>query len=165
MGALTDEWFKKPYAELMAEAKTQDAIVGPTQHVQNWRPDTCRCELQMVFEGHKLRTLDDKGNTGETFVHNPATDEHEGKVIIRCPFHQQVSPADHFLSVRQENRRKNAFEGVVRKEVPKLEQYLWSFDSDRNLVVEIAGLSIEEKDKVTALLADPKWEGKITTSG
>lgn len=167
MGALTDEWFRKPYAELVAEAIRVDAIVGPASHVQNWRPDTCRCKLQMVFEGVKIRTLDSKGKIGATFVRNEAIEEHEGEVIVRCPFHQLASPSDHFQAVIQENRLKNHFHGAIQDAFPGVKEfhYKWSFDGDRNLVVDLSGLPEADKQKIRNLAADPKRGNKIRTNG
>jgi hypothetical protein len=78
------------------------------------------------------------------------------KVITKCPAHTSAGlPNNHFAQVLDENTTKNkAFEVVLAK-VPTVtpDNFKYSFDKNRKLVIDVADFNLKTVDK-TALLAD-----------
>ena len=103
-----------------------------------WKPDTCKCVLE--YNGSN----DPANFTGGTL----------------CPFHQTDSDSSKVL---EENTRKNKALGELAKE-PKLQKdafiegkiekvldeslVSWSFDENRELIIDVPTLTLAEKTKV-----------------
>lgn len=162
--------------EFLIEAERIGAIVGKDSNITNWKPDTCKCHLQIIIEGHKVRVLDSKGIVREVFVRDPSIDEHAGQVFARDRFHSQIDPQEHFNTVMSENRLKNYFEKAIREGIPEIVDsitgrikgdtpYLWSFDDVRRLVVDISKFKTNQKMILAQLVLDPKFSSKVILVG
>jgi len=126
------------------------------KHLTKWSPDTCGCKL--VYE------TDDE---------HPELDTKAVETIKACPFHEGLDIGKHFDTVLEENQRKNRFEGMIHKNVPEvidtkiiegkevkhmkdMYQYKWSFDADRNLVVDVKDFPKTAIKKIQDLTKDQK---------
>jgi len=71
--------------------------------------------------------------------------------------------------VRNENSRKNQFEGAIERDVPDAARanyiYKWSFDANRNLVVDIAGLPPQAANAIRGLATRPEFKGRVIVNG
>lgn len=102
-----------------------------------WYPDTCGCCIDYEWDD----ALDEN------------TRVHIFKALVsRCPEHATWSGKDVFDQVVSENSRKNFTFDIIQKAAPtlQLENYLWWFDKDRNLSINLVGINIDQatRDKV-----------------
>ena len=132
--------------------------------ITHWRPDTCSCELEYSW--------DDTQNE-DIRVHTIAN------ILKVCPAHAgEVDKIQHYAKVLGENQRKNIVLGEILKNIPtatidKVQEdgtkvkdlkpgleYKWSFDADRNLVIDLVGFAQAEKNAVK-VLADNLFQNKV----
>jgi hypothetical protein len=117
------------------------------KHTTRWSPDTCGCVIEYV-------TDDDL----------PEQDPVLGKIVKLCGDHAGAI-GDVFSVVAEENRRKNGTFAELEKSVKdmKVENYLWYFDAQRILHVEVMDLSPVLGDKESAQAAcDARFgDGKV----
>lgn len=118
-----------------------------------WRPDTCGCEIEYEW---------DDSVTAENRVHKAS------KIIKACSVHSaNLTKENHYDKVLKENQMKNQVwgklledptlvnesldaDGNVAKNLKPGIKYDWSFDKDRNLIVDIIGGSKKQKDDLKA---------------
>lgn len=131
-----------------------------SESVIGWKPDTCDCTFLVT------RPCDCDGTLPQNYVPryvtaaeadaihraHPATHAQrpaEGKVTGRkfadhedypCNHHAQHGrTAARYSAVLNENRRKNLTHGIVRsRDVSFFDRYVWSFDDDRVLHVNVS---------------------------
>jgi len=160
--ALTDDWFSRPYDELLAEATRVGALVGSAEHITRWSPDTCKCKLDQISHGVTIRVIDNKKQIREIFVVDPTKNITEGESINLCPSHAHLLfPKDHFDVVLEENQRKNRFQAAIGYDLP----YKWSFDVNRILVVDVNGLTPLIANAIRSLVNDPQFKNKVIING
>src|SRR3990167_5552023 len=123
--------------------------------ITRWRPDTCECELEYSW---------DDIQSENTRVHTIAN------ILKACPAHAgETNKGNHYSKVLGENQRKNIVLGEILKNIPtatrdKVQEdgttikelkfgleYKWSFDIDRNLVIDLVGFNPAEKAQVKTL--------------
>lgn len=99
-----------------------------------WKPDTCGCEIEYQW---------DSSVPQDERVHTLST-------IFRCPLHENVSHAEAYQAVLDENKSKNMAIGVLCDNVEKLrnraEEVRWRFDQDRNVVISHPDLNEADKN-------------------
>lgn len=132
--------------------------------VTRWRPDTCECELEYQWddtESEDIRT------------HTIAN------VVKACSAHALVvDKTQHYSKVLDENQRKNIVLGEILEKVPSAveeveqedgtivkklrrgKEYKWSFDENRNLIVDLVGFTSQEKLAVKGL-TDVRFPNKV----
>lgn len=133
------------------------------QKITTWRPDTCGCEIEYSW---------DDTQSEDVRTHSAH------KINKACEFHSGDKDT-HYGVVLDENKRKNLVykdiienisTAVTQKEqedgtmvtvLKKGKEYKWSFDADRNLVVELIGFTKQEKDALK-VLTDQKFPGKVS---
>lgn len=116
-------------------------------HKNTWRPDTCGCEIEYEW---------DDAVPAEQRVHTPVK-------VTGCEHHQAGDHVAKYTKVLKENQSKNKVLGAILdgvttavdvlldendKPIKKLKRgkkYLWSFDAQRNLVVQLDGFTPKEK--------------------
>ena len=123
--------------------------------ITRWSPDTCGCILDYEWDD----SLDENSRT------------HTIKNIIKpCAAHANLSDkTEHYGKVLEENQRKNNLLGAIVENVvgvseettqnddSKVKQlklgkeYRFSYDDERNLVVELSGFTNSEKTAVVSL--------------
>jgi hypothetical protein len=121
-----------------------------------WRPDTCGCEIEYEW---------DDSLSQEKRVHTPS------QIIKKCEFHQDMlNKNEHYTKVLEENQTKNRVwgklleistltadkvseDGETHKELKPNITYNWSFDADRNLVVDMP-LSAKEKNDLRGKVSE-----------
>ena len=123
------------------------------KHITRWRPDTCGCELEYEWddtENENVRT------------HSIS------KVLKACPAHGGfVDKKNHYDAVLDENRRKNIVfgeiikgaagediiqeDGTMVRKLKRGKEYKWSFDENRNLVIDLVGFTSNEKTAVRSI--------------
>ena len=120
-----------------------------------WRPDTCECDIEYEW---------DSAVSAETRVHTVS------KINSKCDAHKALNQIDDvFTTVLDENQRKNKLHGAIldnvssaieeipnpggtpTKKIKAGKEFNWSFDKDRNLVVDLEGFTASEKSQVTSL--------------
>lgn len=129
-----------------------------------WKPDTCQCILEYEWDDQE----------------SSETRTHKGKTIISaCKAHEgETDPGKIYSKIIDENTRKNIVFGEIIENIPALVEevtdkhgqpvkqlksgieYDFSFDKDRNLVVDLKGVSIAEKATVKSL-TDVKFDTKV----
>lgn len=132
-------------------------------HITTWHPDTCKCVLEYSW--------DDSVPEGAR-VHSPH------KVVSCCEIHSALSPlaaedaTTHHALIVEENTRKNLARKNVLESLPRNlkksddefkdgEEPAWSFDEDRNLVMELhpSHKSFAEVT-TTKMVAEPTLDDK-----
>ena len=172
--ALTDEWFKEPYDIWFAEAVRIGAYIGPDVLVTRWKTATCspyKCVLNISTDGVKVRIVDSKGKTNEIFMPNTQRPKPpRAESVFVCPFHKKSN--QHYVDVIKESRLVTGFLDLLRtQKIELFEQnrlltgYKWSFDNERNLVVNIHEFPEEVKISVRALISDIRFEGRLRING
>lgn len=113
-----------------------------------WRPDTCDCEI--IYEWDDREPEDRR-------VHRLK------RVISRCSVHSGIPLSSLFDVVLEENRRKNMTLDFAQSIVHTvgLENYRWSFDSNRTLIVEISGLTASQKKGLQSSCDTSFGAGKV----
>lgn len=114
-----------------------------------WRPDTCGCEIEYQWDDSVAQ---------EERTHVVST------ITKNCPIHDPIpTKGEHYNVVLEENQRKNKVygklldlptltvdvvqtDGKTIKELKPSVQYNWSFDKDRNLVVDLVGVTTSDKN-------------------
>lgn len=129
-----------------------------------WKPDTCDCEVEYEWDT----------NTNES------ERSHTIKNILKtCSVHTLIiTPKSHFEALLEENRRKNSVlkdildnihsvtenttgeHGVIGKTLKSSVKYLWSFDSNRNLIINLPGFNTIEKNALKSI-ANIKYGSKV----
>lgn len=117
-----------------------------------WSPDTCECVIEFDW---------DSETNGDNRVHTISN------VINTCDAHKKHAGdmASHFGDILLENQTKNKSyakiietmpevcreriqeDGTVVRELKPDKGFVWSFDKDRKLVVNLLGFTDEEKTK------------------
>jgi hypothetical protein len=118
-----------------------------------WRPDTCGCEVEYEWDDSLAQ---------ENRVHQASG------IIRKCSAHQNTSSKeDHFDKVLKENQMKNVVEGRLLEDESLTDQftdeqrnlrrrlkpgikYNWSFDQNRNLIVDLVGGTKTQKEVLKA---------------
>lgn len=113
-----------------------------------WRPDTCECEIEYQWDSELSE---------DERVHTVS------KIKKGCQYHSKLNEVDCFNTVSEENLRKNIVlkqiienvesatqekeqvDGSIVKDLANGKKYDWSFDKDRNLVVNLIGFTVQEK--------------------
>ncbi len=132
--------------------------------VTTWRPDTCDCEIEYEWDAD----LDGSVRT------------HVLKQINKvCEAHKTLSIGEQWNAAMDENTRKNKVLGRVIENFPELTeteikedgseikqlkrgtQYNWSFDKDRNLEVEITGMTPTQKVALKTVTDSEFGVGKV----
>jgi len=143
-----------PHAAAVIQVHRESAAeaIPPGIKVQKWSPDTCDCKI--------LRLLD-VTNRNDVKVQSIAAK--------KGPEHAHLTIGDLHDAVDRENRLKNTFQGAIVRDVPDAAEagyeYKWSFDDDRNLVVDVSTLPPQAAGQVRALLNRPEFKGKVTVNG
>ena len=132
--------------------------------ITRWRPDTCKCSIEYSWDD----SLEIKDR-----VHSAH------RVVSACAAHVEIPDKfSHYSVLTDENSRKNKFlsaiienipeariektqeDGTVVKELKPGLEYSYSFDADRNLIVDLKGFP--EKAKSDALgIAQTAFPDKI----
>lgn len=126
--------------------------------INRWRPDTCECVIEYQWDD----TVDEDNRTHAV-----------SSIIQACEFHSSAkNQAAHFAEVVTENQKKNQVYGVIMegsttatkdelnkdgsttKVFKEGKEFAWSFDEERNLVVELKGFTAQEKTEAATLLED-----------
>ena len=132
--------------------------------ITRWRPDTCDCELEYEW---------DDSQSEDVRTHTISN------VLKACPAHAgEPDKVKHYNNVLGENQRKNIVFGKILESVPtatrdKLQEdgstvkdlklgkeYKWSFDAQRNLVIDLVGFTAGEKLEVKTL-SDNLFPNKV----
>ena len=125
--------------------------------ITRWKPDTCDCIIDYQWDDQS-----DENNRVHTV----------SNVVARCSAHQALTTiVDVYNAVRDENSRKNiiygqiiknlssAVEEVIQEDGSRIKRlksgrdYKWSFDKDRNLVIDLVGFVQQEKDVISSLVS------------
>lgn len=162
---LTDEQMSTPYAELIMLARASGDYVGPGSHTTRWRPDTCGCAIDQTVDGSVVRIQDGRGNVRDVFIADPLSEFRCEHVHEACAVHTATDAQSHFDSVLVENQLKNRFHGAILAELNDQEkdsfEYSWSFDAQRNLVVDTSTVPIAKRATIEAMKRDAVWGGKV----
>lgn len=116
-----------------------------------WSPDTCDCVLEYEWDTEVSEDLR---------VHTP-------KEPVRvCDDHKVNPKPEVHDKVHEENTRKNkALDEAIKalpsfaktdaggNKTPDLDKIAWSFDEDRNLVIDLKGAKKADKDAVKAVVS------------
>ena len=132
-----------------------------------WKPDTCDCEIEYEWD--------------DSVPENQRTHS-VSRIIKQCPIHKELATSEKcFGAVLEENIRKNSFlkeimdnisevveettsaDGKTFKKLKDGLEYNWSFDSARNLVVDLSKFEEQLKNKIKTL-AVSKFGGKVLIS-
>lgn len=123
-----------------------------TINITTWRPDTCDCVIHYSW---------DNSVNEDNRVHTPVEQviTHDGQVVKRkvCPAHSsfgvQGKHVEHHDAIKEENQRKNKVLGIIMENMSSLvdnkidnegnpfvefksgKEPEWSFDSNRNLLI------------------------------
>lgn len=125
-----------------------------------WRPDTCECEIE--YEWDTSSSEDQR--------------MHFLKKMKRCNHHDEQDSVA-FEKVKDENKRKNRFiselvesskeiseevvqEGKSIKQLRKDFLYKWSFDEERNLLVDLSDFPVSTKNLAKSISRD-KFGSKV----
>lgn len=82
-----------------------------------WKPDTCGCTITYDFD-----------------TEHPENDIYNYQVIEKCESHININDADLPTQIKKENVSKNlVVEDIKVKQAVEVD---WSFDEDRNLVID-----------------------------
>jgi hypothetical protein len=127
-------------------------------HKNIWKPDTCDCQIEYEWD-------DSQSEAVRTHTCS--------RVIKACSYHEKYPDKnENYSVVVDENRRKNLLykhiidnvsgavdekiqsDGSAVKELKKGLEYKWSFDEDRNLVVDLAGFSAAQKNEIKTLASN-----------
>ncbi len=105
-----------------------------------WRPDTCACSITYQW---------DSDLPGDQRVHTPVSSN-------PCDIH--IAVGDHvavFSAVSGENQGKNKAYDDICIAVPRLvpDDFKFSFDKQRNLIVDVKGLDPSETTLVQSTLS------------
>jgi len=129
--------------------------------IRLWSPDTCSCVIHQAYDDTIA-----PADTVFTFVTEEQAEELVSarrragdKHINRnkqppaklCPAHASLGhTVNRFNIVLAENRLKNGVLAAAQEVNPdvKPSDYRWSFDADRNLEADFAGMSLSDKSKV-----------------
>lgn len=114
-----------------------------------WQPDTCDCDIEYQWD---------------TDVPQDARIHTVSKINRACKAHEKLATKeDHFEKVLDENKRKNIIRKEILDKVPEIGvevtgpngekfrefkpgvEFTYSFDEDRNLVVDLKGATAKEK--------------------
>lgn len=117
--------------------------------ITKWSPDTCKCEIdyewdESVLQGQRVHIIN--------------------KMVRICDAHAVYTDKKQcFNAIVKENQKKNNVLGYVLENFPVLVEnkmdengniskslkpginYVWSFDADRNLIVDFKGVSPDVK--------------------
>jgi hypothetical protein len=122
--------------------------------VTRWKPDTCGCVID--YEWDDSLPLEER--------------EIQVKSVVKCDEHKSNTKQETFDNVLDENQSKNKTYGKIIEEFPELvvekvtEQgdiskdlkpeisFDWSFDENRNLEVDVKGMTPEQKTKLRELV-------------
>ena len=111
--------------------------------ITRWSPDTCRCVIDYQWDDS---------------VPQEKREHTVSSIVSKCSFHDQL-PDDntHYGTVIDENQNKNIVLSKIQDNVPAATEtdtkgnvslkegvILWSFDSNRNLVIEAPTLSSDD---------------------
>ena len=165
MNYLTDDWLRRPFDELLAEAERVGAVVGTATHIQRWKPDTCKCVLDMLIDGWLIRCGNYEGTVQETFFPAPPVRGRAGQTRRTCRFHIIDNPVLHFETVMEEVQRKSTFQREFQKHARTQDAFRWSFDEARNLVVDVSHLPPLAAAALRTRLSDPQFTGKVRING
>ncbi len=117
-------------------------------NVTRWRPDTCKCDIEYSWDTEVPQ--DERVHTWS-------------KTNKLCPAHINLTGKAHYDKVLEENQRKNKVHGLVLdnvsalvdektqddgstvKELKPRVKFGWSFDYDRNLIVDFTGMTAPQK--------------------
>lgn len=119
-----------------------------------WRPDTCGCEIH-----YEWNDTDPQASRIHTAVASTKV----------CDVHKGMSVPVHYDTVLRENQGKNEARGVIAENSPTLtydkdvdgvlrKEFLvgkeptFSFDKDRNLLVNLSTLDAADKTQMQAVL-------------
>lgn len=123
--------------------------------ITKWRPDTCDCEIDYQWDD----SIDLKDRTHTI-----------SKIVKACDHHKNLLiKVEHYNVVVDENTRKNKVFGQILKNCPNAveevddgngnmvkklkigKKYEWSFDKDRNLVVNLNGFTESDKNSLKSV--------------
>lgn len=113
-----------------------------------WSPDTCDC----VFEYEWDSSLEENERTHTL-----------KKVVQMCGYHKNLETTKAYEEVVSENTRKNKVFGMVaqiKKDILS-DDYSWSFDKDRKLVVNFNNLTSVQKSQITQACDSTFGIGKV----
>lgn len=118
--------------------------------ITTWHPDTCECVMEYSWD---------------TEVSEDERTHSFANAVKVCKAHQGEG-AQAYEKVKEENPRKNnALNEVIKalptfaktdaegNKTPDLDKIAWSFDADRNLVIDLKGVKKADKDAVKAVMA------------
>lgn len=152
------------------------------KQITTWRPDTCKCVIHYEW---------DDAVPVEQRVHTPVEQavKHDGTVVPRvvCPAHAGMNlgagkKAEHFAAVQGENRMKNRALTRIMEGNPKLQETVidqstgeelvqfkrghepkWSFDANRNLIIDVDTKGVLTKGEKAAIESSLKEiSGKVS---
>jgi hypothetical protein len=109
------------------------------KQITRWGPDTCECVIEYEWDD----AVPDSQRTHTI-----------SKIVSKCSAHSKLSDGEtHFLNVLDENTTKNKAFEIVKSKAPTLDpdNFKYSFDKDRKLVVDVANLGLKASDKTTLL--------------
>ena len=121
------------------------------KHVNRWRPDTCDCVLDYAWDdtdppqtrNHSLEALISRG--------------------VEAAHLTILDPRALYAAIVDENTRKNSIPALAKQAKPAFldSDYTWSFDANRVLIVNIAGLSVAQKALLQNLADTQLGVGKV----
>ena len=139
-------------AVIQAHRDAASQAIPSGVEVQKWGPDTCGCKVYRMLD-HRV----------------PGQMPIQAFTARKGAEHQHLSIGDLHDAVERENGLKNHFQGAILRDVPDAAEasyeYKWSFDADRNLVVDVTSLSAQAVAQIRALLTRPEFKGKVIVNG
>lgn len=132
--------------------------------ITRWSPDTCKCVLEYEWD---------------TDVPEAQRVHSIKNVVSACPAHaaHATDKPKHFNVVVEENQRKNRalqkvaetasqFAEIVDGQVtPDLNKLSWSFDVDRNVIIDTPGISAKNKSDLKQILDAAHGTDKVKING
>lgn len=104
------------------------------RHTTTWSPDTCGCVIEYDW---------DTDTSEDERVHTVS------KIVKECPLHKGLDIKTHYVTVLEENTRKNLAVGEIRETHPNAEVD-WSFDKARNVVLNVKNVSFIDPTPIIA---------------
>jgi len=129
-----------------------------------WHPDTCDCVIEYQWDTEQDENI-------RVHLYKGARK--------KCQFHENEQGSSHWNKVLDENKNKNKVLAAVEEGIPSMTEkvikdngdevtqlkrgikYKWSFDENRQLVVDFEGASQLEKNQLKSILDSKIGNGKV----